>query len=73
MLGAQEIKPLVQRRVMRMDVKNGRGIEIPEVMVFGLAGVGERFEVGGVGDDVGGAGEWPQGERHGVRMLKTLR
>ena len=69
--GAQDIEPFIQRRVVRMDVKNRRGIEIPEVMVFGLADVGERFEVGGVGDDVGGAGEWPQGERHGARMLKT--
>ena len=55
---------------MRMDVKNGRGIEIPEVMVLGLVGVGERFEVGRVGGDVGAAREWPQGEQHGVRMLK---
>ena len=71
--GAQDIEPLVQRRVIRMDVKKGRGIEIPEVMVFGLVGVGERFEVGRVGDDVGGAREWPQGERYGVRILKKLR
>ena len=56
-----------------MDVKNWRGIEVPEVMVFGLADVGERFEVGRVGGNVGGAGEWLQGERHGVRMLKKLR
>ena len=56
-----------------MDVKNGRGIEIPEVMVFGAAGFGERFEVGGVGDDVGGAGERPQDERHGSRVLKKMR
>ena len=44
---------------MRMDVKKRRRIEIPEVMVFGAAGFGERFEAGGVGDDVGGAGERP--------------
>ena len=44
---------------MRVDAENGRGIEIPEVMVFGAAGFGERFEVDGVGEDVGGAGEGP--------------
>ena len=58
---------------MRMDVKKRRRIEIPEVMVFGAAGFGERFEAGGVGDDVGGAGERLQGERHGSRVLKDMR
>ena len=70
--GAQDIEPLIQRRVIRMDVENIRGIEVPEVMVFGAADVGERFEVGSVGDDVGGAGERSQGERHGARVLKRL-
>ena len=64
--GAQDIEPLIQGRVIRMDVENRRGIEVPEVMVFGAADVGERFEVGGVGDDVGGAGKRSQGERHGA-------
>ena len=58
---------------MRVDAENGRGIEIPEVMVFGAVGFGERFEAGGVGDDVGGAGERPQGERHGSRVLNKMR
>ena len=38
-------------------LENRRGIEVPEVMVFGAAGVRERFEVGGIGGDVGGAGK----------------
>ena len=57
--GAQNSEPLLQRRAIRTDVKNGRGIEVPEAMVFGAAGVGERLEVGGIGDDVGGAGKRP--------------
>ena len=52
--GAHDIEPFIQRRVKRMDVKNGRGIDIPEAMVLGSAGVGERFEIGSVDDDVGG-------------------
>ena len=49
--GAQNIEPLIQRRVIRMDVENGRGIEVSEVMVFGLVGGGGRLKVGRVGDD----------------------
>ena len=71
--GTQNIEPLVQRSVERVDVKNRRGIEIPEAMVFGLVGGGERLEVGRVGDDVGKAGKRPDSERHGVRMLQWLR
>ena len=54
--GAQNREPFVQRRVMRMDVEDRRGIIIPEVMVFDASGVGKRVKVRGVGDDVGGAG-----------------
>ena len=36
--------------------EDGRGIIIPEVMVFDASGVGKRVKVRGVGDDVGGAG-----------------
>ena len=68
--GAQDIEPLIQRRVIRMDVEDRRGIEVPEVMVFGAADVGERFELGGDGDDIGGTGKRSQGERHGARELK---
>ena len=50
--------------------EDGRGIIIPEAMVFGASGVGKRAKVRGVGDGVGGAGKRPQGERHGERMLK---
>ena len=72
--GAQNSESLLQRRAMRMEIKNGRGIiKAPEVMVFGAAGVGERFEVGGIGDGVGGAGKRSQGERHGARVLKRQR
>ena len=52
-----------------MDVKNRREIEIPEAMVFGLAGGEERLEGGRVGGDVGRPGKRPKSERHGVRML----
>ena len=38
--------------------------------MFGAADVGERFEIGGIDDDVGGAGKRSQGERHGERMLR---
>ena len=68
--GAQNSKPFLQRRGIRMDIKNGRGIEIPAVMVFSASGVGKRFKVRGVGDGVGGAGKRSQGERHGERMLR---
>ena len=69
--GTQNIEPLVQRSVERVDIKSSRrGIEIPEVMVFGLVGGGERIKVGRVGDDVGRTGKRPKGEWHGVRMLK---
>ena len=68
--GAQNSEPFVQRRCIRMDIKHGRGIVIPEVMVCSASGVGKRLEVRGVGDDVGGAGKRSQGERHGERMLK---
>jgi hypothetical protein len=71
--GAQNSEPLLQRRAMRMDIKNGRGIEIPEVMVFSASGVGKRLTVRGVGDDVGGAGKRSQGERHGERALKKAK
>ena len=65
--GAQNSEPFLQRRGLRMDIEDGRGIIIPEVMVFGASGVGKRVKVRGVGDDVGGAGKRPQGERHGRR------
>ena len=68
--GAQNSEPFLQRRGMRMDIEDGRGIIIPEVMVFGASGVGKRVKVRGVGDGVGGAGKRSQGERHGERMLK---
>ena len=68
--GAQNIEPLLQRRVKRMDIENGLRIEVPEIMVFGLVSSGERFEVGRVGDNVGGARKWPKGEWHDSRMLK---
>ena len=41
-----------QRRVKHVDVDNGRGIEVPKAMVFGLVSGGERPEVGRVGDYV---------------------
>jgi len=49
--GTHNIEPLAQRSVERVDVKNRHGIEIPEVMVFGLVGGGGRLKVGRVGDD----------------------
>ena len=51
--GAQDIEPFIQRRVIRMDSKNGRVTKTPEVMVFDSAGVGERSEVGSVDDGFG--------------------
>ena len=71
--GAQNSEPFVQRRGMRVDIEDRRGIIIPEVMVFGASGIGKRVKVGGVGDGVGRAGQRPQGERHGKRMLKRSR
>ena len=47
-----------------MNVENGRRVVVPEVMVFGASGVGEVREVGGIGDDDGGAGKRSKGERH---------
>ena len=54
--GAQNSEPLLQRRAIRMGIKNGRGIEIPEVIVFSASGVGKRFKVRGIGGDVEGPG-----------------
>ena len=62
--GARYTEPLVKRCVVGMNVENGRRIAVPEFMVFGASGVGEVREVGGIGDDAGGAGKRSEGERH---------
>ena len=73
--GTQNIVPLVQRSVERADVKNRRGIESPEVMVFGLVGGGECLKSAAsvMTLEEPGRGRKPEDERHGVRTLQRPR